>query len=173
VGANKYSKICAPTNIPKSVPFEVSGPAAMTRCNDPGEILCGREYIIGSFFHAEFPADWPVRKENEVAFQRAEIRLVRWMCDVKVKDKVPNKELRERLGIDDVVLVLQQNSLRWYGHVLRKEDTDLVKNCMEYEVHGSRPGGRPKRTWRDVVQKDCQARKSNGTMLCIVVDGGS
>jgi len=31
---------------------------------------------------------WPVRKENEVALQRAEMRMVRWMCDVKVKDKV-------------------------------------------------------------------------------------
>ena len=30
---------------------------------------------------------WPVRKENKVALQRAEMRMVRWMCDVKVKDK--------------------------------------------------------------------------------------
>jgi len=29
---------------------------------------------------------WPVRKENEVALQRAEMRMVRWMCSVKVKD---------------------------------------------------------------------------------------
>ena len=26
--------------------------------------------------------------------------------------------LRERLGVDDIALVLQQNRLRWYGHVL-------------------------------------------------------
>ena len=70
---------------------------------------------------------WPVRKENEVALQRAEMRMVRWMCNVKVKDRVPSKELRERLGIDDIILILQQNRLRWYGHVLRKEDTDWVK----------------------------------------------
>jgi len=30
---------------------------------------------------------------------------------------------------------------------------------MEYEVEGSR--GRPKRTWKEVVQKDCQARILN------------
>jgi len=42
--------------------------------------------------------------------------------------------------------------------VLRKEDTDWVKKCMEYEVESSRPRGRPKRTWKEVVQKDCQAR---------------
>jgi len=32
---------------------------------------------------------------------------------------------------------------------------------MEYEVEGSRPRGRPKRTWTEVVQKDCQACNLN------------
>jgi len=52
------------------------------------------------------------------------------MDDVKVKDRVPSKELRERLGIDDVILILQQNRLRWYGHALRREDADWVKKCI-------------------------------------------
>jgi len=46
--------------------------------------------------------------------------MVRWMCGVKTD--FPTKELEERLGIDDITLVLQQNRLRWYGHVLRKDD---------------------------------------------------
>jgi len=37
-----------------------------------------------------------------------------------------------------------------------------VKKCMEYEVEGSRPRGRPKRTWKEVEQNDCQARNLNG-----------
>jgi len=45
--------------------------------------------------------------------------------------------------------------------VLRKEDNDWVKKCMEYEVEGGRPRGRPKKTWREIVGKDCQARKLN------------
>jgi len=49
---------------------------------------------------------WPVRKENVVALQRAEMRMVRWMCGVKLKDRLPSKELRERLGVDDIALVL-------------------------------------------------------------------
>jgi len=32
---------------------------------------------------------------------------------------------------------------------------------MEYEEEGQRPRGRPKRTWREVVREDCQARKLN------------
>jgi len=61
--------------------------------------------------------------------------------------------LRERLGLDDIILVLQQNKLRWYGHVLRKEDNDWVKKCMVYEMDGARPRGGPKKTWIEVVQR--------------------
>ena len=28
-------------------------------------------------------------------------------------------------------------------------------------MEGARPRGRPKRTWREIVEKDCQARKLN------------
>ena len=71
-----------------------------------------------------------------MALQRAEMRMVRWICGVKLQDRVPIKELRERLVLDNIISVLQQNRLRWYGHVLQKEDTgnDWVKKFMEYEV---------------------------------------
>ena len=36
-----------------------------------------------------------------------------------------------------------------------------MKKCMEYEAEGSRPRGRPKRTWKEVVQKDSQALNLN------------
>jgi len=89
------------------------------------------------------------------------MRMVRWMCGVKLRDRLPGKELRERLGVDDIALIFQHYRLRWYGHVLRKGDDDWVKRCMEYEVEGSRPRERPKRTWKEVVREDCQACKLN------------
>jgi len=86
--------------------------------------------------------------------------MVRWMCGVKLKDTIPSTGLRDRLGIEDIISVIQQNRLRWYGHVMRKEDNDWVKKCMEYEVDGVRSRGRPKKTWK-TVQKDCHTRKLN------------
>jgi len=65
---------------------------------------------------------WPIRKENEVACQHVEMRMVKWMCGVKLQDRIPSKGSRERLGLDDIISVLQQNRLRWYWHVLRKEE---------------------------------------------------
>jgi len=38
---------------------------------------------------------WPVRKENEVVLQQAEMSMVRWMCGIKVKDRVLSTVERE------------------------------------------------------------------------------
>jgi len=51
--------------------------------------------------------------------------------------------------------------MRWYGHLLQKEYNDWVKKYMEYEVEGARSRGRPKKTWREIVEKDCKARGLN------------
>jgi len=104
---------------------------------------------------------WFVTKDNEVALQWAEMRMVRRMCGVKLQDRIPSKGLRERLGLDDIISVLQRNRLRWYGHVLQKYDNDWVKKCMEYKVEGAKPRGRPKKTWTEIVETDCQARGLN------------
>jgi len=61
---------------------------------------------------------WLVRKENEVALQLAEMRMDTWMCGIMLQDRVPSKGLRERLGLYEIISVLLQNRLRWYGHVL-------------------------------------------------------
>jgi len=64
--------------------------------------------------------------------------MVRQVCDVKVKDRVPSKELRDELGVDDTISVLQQNRLQWNGHVLRKEDNDWVSKPPQSVI--SQPG---------------------------------
>jgi len=57
--------------------------------------------------------------------------------------------------------------------MLRKEDDDWVKKCMEHEVEGARPRGRPKKIGTNIVQKDCLARKLTGRIPWIAVDGGN
>jgi len=52
------------------------------------------------------------------------------------------------MGLDDIISVLQWNRLQWYWHMLWKEDNDWVKRYTEYELEGTRPRGRPKKTWK-------------------------
>ena len=75
---------------------------------------------------------------------------------MKVQDRVPSNGSRERIGLNDIISVLQQYRLRWYGHVLQNEDNDWVKKCMEYDVEDARPRGSPKKTWSEIVEKDWQ-----------------
>ena len=64
---------------------------------DVSLIMRGRLYsscVQSSMLHGS--ETWAVRKENEVALQQTEIRVVRWMCGIKLKDRFPSRELRER-----------------------------------------------------------------------------
>jgi len=54
----------------------------------------------------------PEKRENELVLLRAEMTMVVNLCGVKLSDKVACEELRERLGLEDVVTVLQHNRLR-------------------------------------------------------------
>jgi len=54
-----------------------------SRCWD---LLCRR--LIPCVHGSE---TWPVRKENDVTLQPAELRMVRWMCGMKPQDRIPSK----------------------------------------------------------------------------------
>jgi len=94
---------------------------------------------------------WPVRKENKVALQQAEMIMVRWMCGVKVKDRFPSDKLGERLRIDHMISVLQQDRLQRYQHVLQKEDNNSEKKCMKFQTK-RKTRGLGDRLWKKTVK---------------------
>ena len=51
---------------------------------------------------------WPVTNEKELTFQQAEMRVIRWMCGIKVTNSFFCSEFRERLGIGDMITVVQR-----------------------------------------------------------------
>jgi len=58
--------------------------------------------VITSSILLAWKWDLACGKRNKVMLQRAEAGMVGWTCGVKV-------ELREKLGLDDIISVLQQN----------------------------------------------------------------
>ena len=79
---------------------------------------------------------------------------IRWMYGVTLRDKVPTVELRRRLGNEGVVKVMRRGGLRWFGHVVRKEEHDWVSAFRNLEVAGSRGRGRPRMNWRARLDGD-------------------
>ena len=49
--------------------------------------------------------------------------------------------------------------MSWHGDVLRKDDSEWAKKCMDFVVEGVRSRGRPKRTWKEVVEGDMKSLK--------------
>jgi len=58
-----------------------------------------------------------------VALQRTDMRMVRWMCGIKVQDKVPRKGLKERLGLDNTMSDYSKTGCNGMGMCCKKKTT--------------------------------------------------
>ena len=47
--------------------------------------------------------------------------------------------------------------MRWYGHLLRRDDGHVLRKALEFEVKGKRKRGRPRKTWRLQVEKESKS----------------
>jgi hypothetical protein len=42
-----------------------------------------------------------------------------------------NEEIRRRRGVVDIAEKMREARLRWYGHVIRRDEGELVRDIME------------------------------------------
>ena len=78
---------------------------------------------------------WCLR-ENETAVLR---RTERAMCGAKLMETKRTEDLMEMLGLKETVVQLAKaNGVRWFGHVLRRDDGHVLRKVLEFEVKGKR-----------------------------------
>ena len=66
-------------------------------------------------------------------------------------------KLMEMLGLEGRVEQLAKaNGVRWYEHVLRREEDHVLRKALEFEVLGKRKRGRPKKKWRERIVEECE-----------------
>ena len=56
-----------------------------------------------------------------------------------------------------MVQMTKANGVRWYVHVLRRDDGHVLTKVLEFEVKGKRKRGRPKRMWKTQVEKESKS----------------
>ena len=99
-----------------------------------------------------------VLREKEMAILRiTEREMIRAMCSVKKLDRRNREKLMDMLGIKeslDRMAKASSTSMRWYGHVLRKEDENVIVKALKFEVSGSRGRERPKQTYKKQVENE-------------------
>ena len=68
-------------------------------------------------------------------------------CAVKRMDKKNTNKLIDMLGLDEIMdKMAKANELRWYGHVLRREDGDVLQKMLEFKLDGQKKKGGLKMT---------------------------
>ena len=97
---------------------------------------------------------WATKVEDEEKLERAEMRMIRWMSGVSLRDRQSSDELRQRMGLDNIRDIIQRERLRWFGHIQRMDEGNDVKKVLTLEVEGKRPVGRPKLSWMEVIKSD-------------------
>ena len=77
--------------------------------------------------------------------------MIRWMCNVSLKNGRSSDELRDRLGIPDITEVLRRNRLRCFGHVTRMDAGNPGSACRYVQVEGKRERDMLRKTWYQIV----------------------
>ena len=67
-------------------------------------------------------------------YERAEMKMIRWMCGISLKDRRTNEELRRLVGVQSITTFIRSGRLRSDEHVMRKGDEDWVKKCIELKA---------------------------------------
>ena len=128
-------------------------------------VLCGRKWSVkmkGKVYKTCVRTvmvyggeTWAWRQEEVGVLQRAERAMVRMMCGVKLRDKCGTSKLMAMAGLhEDIVTLVGKSRLRWYGHVMRREEEVGIRKVLEVEVPGVVGRGRPKMGWREQAEKD-------------------
>ena len=72
------------------------------------------------------------------------------------KDKIRNEHIRSTVKVEQLGMKMREGRLRWYGHVMRRDQEYVGRKMMEMELPGKRRRGRPKRRFLDAVKEDMQ-----------------
>ena len=78
------------------------------------------------------------------------------ILEVRWDDFKRNADIREMLCQTPVSLKLRNARLKFFGHMERMGEERQVKRIVQAEMQGGRPRGRPRTTWKHVLQRDLE-----------------
>ena len=97
---------------------------------------------------------WPITTCQLNRLEVFQNHCLRSILGISLRDHVPNTRIRDTCMQPTICDSLRKQRLRWLGHVRRMDDSRTPKKTLFCTMPGSRPKGRPKQRWSDVVRKD-------------------
>ena len=100
----------------------------------------------------------PLKKVEGRKLDVTEMRMLRWMNGVTRMDRVRNEHIRGSVKVTEASKKVQEARLRWYGHLMRREEPHVAREVMDTEINGTRRRGRPKTRWKDCIRDDMREK---------------
>jgi hypothetical protein len=79
------------------------------------------------------------------------------MSGVTRKNRIRNEYMSGSIGVASIVDKIRVNRLRWFRHVMRREETKSIRTIMKMNVKGKRGRSRPKKRWLYTIDNDLRA----------------
>ena len=95
-----------------------------------------------------------VTKKQVEEMEVREIKMLRFAMGVTRKDKIRNEYIRGTVKVEQLGIKMREGRLRWYGHVMRRDQKYVGRKMMKIELPEKKKRGRPKRKFLDVVKED-------------------
>lgn len=102
---------------------------------------------------------WAMKVADIKRMQTTEMRMLRMIGGISLRDKVPNSNLREMVNVDDIGEFMRGHRLRWLGHLERMDTDSLTRKVYDQRIDGVTRKGRPRKTWKETVSDDMNRRK--------------
>jgi len=67
-----------------------------------------------------------------------------------------NRELEEISKGENIVKLIKGQWISWLGHLQRMEEDRMPKKIFTQELEGTKRNGRPKKRWKEEVERDLQ-----------------
>ena len=99
---------------------------------------------------------WTMKKKDAMLMNKTEMRMLRWIQGVSLREYKRNEEIREAATVQPIATQLMQKRLRWYGHVRRRDESHITRTVLDMEVEGVSPRGRPKLRYIDTIRSDTE-----------------
>ena len=104
---------------------------------------------------------FPTREINTIL--STEMHVLRWWARKSRRERIKNEHIntKETMGVKgkpDIIDIIQQKRLQWYGHVKRIPEERITKSIMEWIPQERRERGRPIKTWMEGVQAGMTTR---------------
>lgn len=124
--------------------------------------MCTKAQLINAIFLPTLTYQcqtWSLTKDLERKLVTCEMKCLRKAVNKTRRDMIRNEEIRDKVGTTPVLQHIEQQQIKWFGHLTRMPPSQPALRAYNTRYSGWRARGRPRRRWCDSVADTLRAHQ--------------